>query len=66
MKRTDIERMDWIKNEHHLQGWYRAEQRATGCTLRGFIIDNRAEIDHAIDSLVGSNGHFGGQLLGVM
>lgn len=66
MTRTIIDCIDWVKNDHHLQGWYQTERRATGCTLRQFAMDNRAEIDHAIDSLIASNGHYAGDMLGVI
>lgn len=58
MKHTDIERMEWVKNDRQLSGWYRNEARANGTSLRQFVIDNRAEIDHAIDTLTNSGGSY--------
>lgn len=44
---TDIERMDWVKNEQHLNAWHKQSRQ----TLRQFVIDNRSELDHAIKCL---------------
>lgn len=64
MTRTIHECMDWVNNDHRLRGWYEADRRTSRCTLRDFVAANRADIDQAIDSLVDSNGRYGGAVLG--
>ena len=45
---TDSQRMFWVKNDQHLTGWHKQSRT----TLRQFVTDNRAEIDHAIQCVL--------------